>query len=936
MGKKPTYEELEQRVKELENETFDHNQAEEVLRESEKKYKHLCNELEAILDHLPALIFYKDKKGNFIRVNKYVADAHHMQKKELESKSTFDLYPEDQAQTYLEDDLKVIESSEPKLFIEEPWETEKGKRWVSTSKIPFIDEQGDILGIIGISIDTTERKQAEDALRERTKDLGERVKELNCLYGISNLVEKPDISLEEIFQGLVDLIPLSWQYPEITCSRMFLDDEEYKTENFKETNWKQSSEIFVTGKRMGVLEICSLEEKPEINEGPFLKEERNLIDAITERLGHIIERKQLEEALRESESLHRLHFENVSDVIYSVDPELKITNISPSVERVLGYKPEELIGRPFQELNLLAPEYLEQAASDTMHVLGGERITSAVYQFIARDGIKKWGEVSGAPVIRDGQIVALISVARDITERKQAEEALLQSEEKYRTVLESNPDPVVVYDMEGRVIFLNPAFTRVFGWSLEERLGKKIDNFVPEENWPETRMMINKVTTLGESFSGLETRRYTKEGNILDISISGSCYRDQEGNVAASVINLRDITDQKRLENQLQKAQAQVLESQKIEAIATLAGGVAHQFNNALSSITGHTGLLEMEYPEDEKITDYAKAMKQSAHRMAHLTSQLLAYARGGKYNTQTTSLSNFVEGALPIIRHILDPDTRVETNLPQDVMNVKMDRTQMQMVLSAILANSNEAIDPPGRIRISTRNMDLDQEFIKDHPELKPGPYVCLTIKDDGKGMDEDTRRKIFDPFFTTHFMGRGLGMASVYGIIKNHDGAITVESEPGKGTVVRIYLPAIETKEEVKKEAVLRPAVELAMGEGTILVIEDEEPLVKLFRQILEMLGYRVLEAKNGKEAVEIAKTFDGRIDLALLDIKLPDMSGNQVYPLIMEARPQLKVVVCSGYSIHGPAQEILDAGAEGFIQKPFLIAPFAEKLKEVLEGK
>ncbi|MFH1951154.1 MAG: response regulator, partial [Pseudomonadota bacterium] len=209
----------------------------------------------------------------------------------------------------------------------------------------------------------------------------------------------------------------------------------------------------------------------------------------------------------------------------------------------------------------------------------------------------------------------------------------------------------------------------------------------------------------------------------------------------------------RRTEEEKKRLQAHLQQAQKMEAIATLAGGIAHQFNNALSSITGHTGLLEMEYPEDEKIMDYAKAMKQSAHRMAHLTSQLLAYARGGKYNPQTLSLGNFVEGTLPIIQHTLDPDIRLETDLPQDVMNVEVDRTQMQMVLSALMANSNEAIDPPGRIRISTRNMDIDQKFIKDHPGLTPGSYVCLSIEDDGKGMDEETRDRIFDPFFTTHF---------------------------------------------------------------------------------------------------------------------------------------------------------------------------------------
>ncbi|MFH1628772.1 MAG: response regulator, partial [Pseudomonadota bacterium] len=314
---------------------------------------------------------------------------------------------------------------------------------------------------------------------------------------------------------------------------------------------------------------------------------------------------------------------------------------------------------------------------------------------------------------------------------------------------------------------------------------------------------------------------------------------------------------------------------------------------------------------------------------------QLLAYARGGRYNPQTMPLSEYVEGTLSLIRHTLDPAVRVETDLPPDIPSVEADQTQMQMVLSAIMANANEAIEGPGRIRITTRNVEVDPDVIKDHPGLTPGRYVCLSVEDDGKGMDKETRSRIFEPFFTTHFMGRGLGMASVYGIVTNHCGAITVDSELDKGTVVRIYLPGIEVEKEVKKKVVLTPEVELPRGEGTVLVIEDEEPLVKLFREILEILGYRVLQARTGKEAVELAKTFDGQIDLALLDIKLPDMEGGRVYPLIMEARPDLKVIVCSGYSIDGPAQAILDAGAEGFIQKPFSIAPFAEKLKEVLEG-
>jgi signal transduction histidine kinase len=237
-------------------------------------------------------------------------------------------------------------------------------------------------------------------------------------------------------------------------------------------------------------------------------------------------------------------------------------------------------------------------------------------------------------------------------------------------------------------------------------------------------------------------------------------------------------------------------QERKIETITTLAGGIAHNFNNALSSIISLIDLLLMEYPEDEKITEYAQTMKQSAHRMAHLTKQLLDYARGGKYFPLSMSSSSFVESSLPIIQHILNPDIRLETHLPSDVMNAAIDSIQMEMVLSAMVTNSNEAIEGPGHVTISTKNTNLDQGFMEVHPSLKPGPYICISIEDDGKGMDEKTRERILDPFFTTHFIGRGLGMAAVYGIVRNHNGGMSVDSEPGKGTVVRIYLPAIEAQ--------------------------------------------------------------------------------------------------------------------------------------------
>jgi CheY-like chemotaxis protein len=253
-------------------------------------------------------------------------------------------------------------------------------------------------------------------------------------------------------------------------------------------------------------------------------------------------------------------------------------------------------------------------------------------------------------------------------------------------------------------------------------------------------------------------------------------------------------------------------------------------------------------------------------------------------------------------------------------------------MVLSSILTNASEAMEKEGRIQISSRNETVTEENAMDFPGLNPGAYVGLKIEDNGIGMDEKTRSRVFEPFFTTKFQGRGLGIAAAYGIVKNHDGRISIESQLGKGTIVHIYLPAVL---EGDKKEVKRPTIVPRKMTGTILLVEDEEMVMGPTRLLLERLGYRVLGASTGREAISISRTFDGKIDLAILDILLPDMNGKAVYPLLMEAHPNLKVIVCTGYSLEGPAQEILDAGAQAFVQKPFSFATLAEKIREVMRG-
>ena len=507
-------------------------------------------------------------------------------------------------------------------------------------------------------------------------------------------------------------------------------------------------------------------------------------------------------------------------------------------------------------------------------------------------------------------------LSREIRERKQAEQALRESEEKYRSMMESMVDSVYICSPDYHVEYMNPAMvTRTGRDAVGEPCYKVINEFDEKCPWCVHDKVQKDESHVTEIVSPKDSRIY---------SVSHSPIHHKDGSNSKLAI-YRDITEIKNMERQLGKAQ-------KMEAIGTLAGGVAHEFNNALMGIMGHIELLKMNFSDDGGIDKQLESMKDAGHRMSRLTAQLLAYAEGGKYQPKDLKLDDFVIETLPILQHNLSPTVRVETVFPKDISHIEADHAQMQMVLTAILANSNEAIEDEGIIRITAENKDLDEDFTKQHPGLKPGHYASLTIEDDGKGMDEETKSGIFEPFFTTKFQGRGMGMAAVYGIIMNHDGGISVDSELGKGTVVQIYIPAIEIEVEKLKKA----KVEVTTGTGTILMIEDEDVVIEVTQAMLEMLGYRVMVAKTGKEAIHIAETFDGQIDLALLDIKLPDMEGGKVYPLIMEARPELKVIVFSGYSIDGPARKILDAGAQDFLQKPFSIATLSENLKEVLEDR
>jgi len=530
------------------------------------------------------------------------------------------------------------------------------------------------------------------------------------------------------------------------------------------------------------------------------------------------------------------------------------------------------------------------------------------------------------------------SLQEEIERRCKIEEALLKSEDKnkklyakskrsemiYRSLLRSSADAIVTYDLEGKTLFINPAFTKIFGWTLEEMEGKRIP-FVPEPEKEATMTIIKGIVKNGTSCHGFETKRTTKDGRLLDVSISASRYDDHEGNPTGSLVILRDISERKKLEAKLQYIE-------RMEAIGTLAGGIAHDFNNLMMGMLGNISLILYDIsPEDSKY-ERLKNVEKLIQSGSKLTSQLLGYARKGKYEVRQLNLNQLV-GESSVTFGRTRKEIKIHRELAENLFPVKADEAQIEQVLMNLYINAADAMPEGGDLFLQTRA--VTDKNMGDKPySPKPGNYAFLKVKDNGTGMDNKTIERIFEPFFTTKEIGRGsgLGLASAYGIIKGHGGYIDVESKIGQGSVFNIYLPASEELPPKKREM----SEYIVKGNETILLVDDEEIVIEVGSQLLEKLGYSVLEAKSGKEAITIFQENTDKIDMIILDIIMPDMGGGEAFDKIKKIVPDVKVLLSSGYSIDGKATEILKRGCDGFIQKPFNIKDLSKKIREVLNKK
>jgi PAS domain S-box-containing protein len=518
------------------------------------------------------------------------------------------------------------------------------------------------------------------------------------------------------------------------------------------------------------------------------------------------------------------------------------------------------------------------------------------------------------------------TLEREALER---EKELKRAQEVYRSLLNSSPDAVVIYDLEGRTRYASPAFTDLFGWTLQEIEGERIP-FVPESEKESTAAAIRDLLVSGKPCRNFETRRTTKDGRVLDVSIAASRYLDEEGTPAGILTMLRDISEKKRMESQL-------LHSHKMEAVGTLAGGISHDFNNILQIVSGYVQILLLS--ANPSHPDYAKlqAMERAARKGSELTKRLLIFSRKVEAELRPVDLNHAVLQVAKLLERTIPKMIRIHTELAQDLKVVNADPLQLEQIIINLGVNAADAMNEGGEITFKTGNVVLDEPYCRTHVGSKAGEHVKLSVSDTGRGIRPELQKHIFEPFFTTKGIGKGtgLGLAMVYGIVKNHGGYIDFESAFGRGTTFEIFFPVLAV-DAGTGAADYRPDSGDLCGSGEkILVVDDEKLLLEMVGDLLGRFGYVPILAESGERAIEILRVERGRVELAILDLSMPGMGGYRCLKEMLGMSPGLKVIIASGYSDDQKVRETLRSGAAAFIAKPYHYNDMLKKIRDSLRS-
>jgi PAS domain S-box-containing protein len=651
-----------------------------------------------------------------------------------------------------------------------------------------------------------------------------------------------------------------------------------------------------------------------------------VLGSISSQLGHLVERKRSEEALRRSEMRKAAILRSALDCIVTFDLEGRIVEFNPAAERAFGYSAQEALGREMGDL--IIPETLRESNRRGLALYNVTTVGGMPGRRMELTGVRSNGtefpvELSISRILIDGKPM-FTAYMRDVTERQEAQRI---TSELAAVVAHSN-DAIVACTLEGRIVSWNIGAERLYGYSADEAVGKQLDALIPPDRLDEFPQALTMVKR-GESLANYETFRLRKDGKRISVSVTESPIRSEGGRVTGLSSIARDITERKRLEEEL-------LQSQKMDAVGRLAGGIAHDFNNILTAILGYSDLLIGQIDEKQWMYKHLSEIRKAADFAASLTHQLLAFSRRQPLFLRVFNLNDTVKSMQKMLQRVIGEHIQIQTHLKAEIGRLKADPSQLEQVLLNLCVNARDAMPKGGSITIETADVTYFLDDFYSVNEMPAGEYVKLTICDTGTGMTPEVKKHIFEPFFTTKEKGQGtgLGLATCYGIVKQSGGYITVDSQVDVGTTFSIYLPRVD--ETGEKSSIRKEVGQLPGGNETVLYVEDEITVRSLTAHVLRRLGYTVLEAASGKQARDALEGYSGReVDLLFSDVVLPDAGGKELADWIRATRNgRTKLLFTSGYVDESILKRHGVEIGTAFLQKPFTPADLAKKIREVLD--
>ncbi|MFA5180673.1 MAG: PAS domain S-box protein [Syntrophales bacterium] len=901
---------LEDRIAHL---TAEKDKTDKTLRDNEAK-------LRQVIDLVPHFIFAKDRCGRFILVNKAVADAYGTSVENLLGKSDADFNPnQEEVDHFLNDDLQVIDSGVAKIIPEEKITDAQGQlHFLQTTKIPFhLSSTGDA-AILGVSTNITERRKVELALEEKERFFRAILNNLTDMIFILN--EEGIVSFATSSATKLLGYPDDYFTGQNPFSLIHPDDLPAVIADFRDVALSVQDGIptaFRFRKANGSwVHVEALGQN--LLADPYI---RGII--ITAR--DISLQEGIREQWYQSLAVNRAMIDAMHNAALIMDLRGKILATNHFVSKALGKDVKELVGDNLYEC--LPPEWMPvwkgniEKVIDTRRACGFEKVIDDRYFY---------NDIH--PIFdKEGKLIQIAIFQYEITRYKKAEERIKAEQLFLRQVIDAVPAFIGVRDVAGCYELVNVAIANAYGTTVENIIGKTdVDLNIPADEAARFLRNDQEVMKTGTAKFIVEEKCTYADGSVHWLSTYKVPLTDGKGNCSRILAVAMDRTHLKEAEEERKKLQDQLLQSQKMEAIGAMSSGMAHDFNNILMGIQGFISLLLYELSGDHPHRSKLENMELYIKRGAELTRQLLGFAQGGKYNVQPTNFNTFLEKSAELFSRTRK-EIWIHKRFDDSLWNVEIDQGQMDQVFLNLFINAAQAMKEGGNLYLETRNIVFQENEVKP-VGIQGGKYIKIAVTDEGVGMEKEVLDRIFEPFFTTKAkgVGTGLGLASAYGIVKNHKGVIHAYSEKGKGTTFNIYLPSSDKLPQAEEEQEHK----LAAGTETILVVDDEQMNIIVIKEMLEMLGYNIYAAGSGQEALAIYSERGAEIDMVVMDMIMPGIGGGKTFDYLKGINPNVKVLLASGYSANGEASSIMGRGCRGFIQKPFQLHELTARIRKILD--